>query len=113
MGAIRIWLVDGAAIVSQVPAVPVLVRALRAGHGGSLQGRSFHQRQGFEILRHSHGTVAQRDGTGRPIRPLVVAEPDDVLKARPTPTHLQLHEKSMAWGVKRFSNDDLRQRSST
>ncbi len=81
MGAIG-WLVDGAAIVNQVP----LCRCSYGPYARAMvrvcKEESFHQRQGFEILNTlSHGTAAQHDdGAGRG-QPLVVAEPDDVRPA--------------------------------
>jgi len=68
---------------------------------------SFHQRQGFEALYTlSHGTPEQhamaQDAVDRWWWPsLMMFGPHDAES-----TH---SEKSMAWGVKRFSNDDLRQ----
>jgi ring-1,2-phenylacetyl-CoA epoxidase subunit PaaA len=69
---------------------------------------SFHQRQGFEILHTlSHGTPAQKsmaqDAVDRYWWPslMMFGPPDD-----DSPNSAQ----SMAWGIKRFSNDDLRQR---
>ncbi|MGH3472659.1 MAG: Phenylacetic acid catabolic protein, partial [Nocardioidaceae bacterium] len=69
---------------------------------------SFHQRQGFEILHHlSHGTPEQhamaQESVNRWWWPsLMMFGPPDA----DSPNSRQ----SMAWGVKRFSNDDLRQR---
>jgi ring-1,2-phenylacetyl-CoA epoxidase subunit PaaA len=69
---------------------------------------SFHQRQGFEILHTlSQGTPAQRamaqDALDRWWWPslMMFGPPDDE-----SPNTA----KSMAWGIKRFSNDELRQR---
>jgi ring-1,2-phenylacetyl-CoA epoxidase subunit PaaA len=69
---------------------------------------SFHQRQGFEILDTlSHGTPAQhamaQDAIDRWWWPslMMFGPPDDQ-----SPNSAQ----SMAWGIKRFSNDELRQR---
>jgi ring-1,2-phenylacetyl-CoA epoxidase subunit PaaA len=69
---------------------------------------SFHQRQGFEILNTlSHGTDAQhamaQDAVNRWWWPslMMFGPPDEE-----SPNSAQ----SMAWGIKRFSNDDLRQR---
>ena len=61
MGAIG-WLVDGAAIVNQVP----LCRCSYGPYARAMvrvcKEESFHQRQGFEILNTlSHGTPAQHD----------------------------------------------------
>jgi ring-1,2-phenylacetyl-CoA epoxidase subunit PaaA len=69
---------------------------------------SFHQRQGYEILyTMAKGTPAQRelaqDAINRWWGPsLAMFGPPDVAS-----THT---EQSMAWGIKRFSNDELRHR---
>ena len=82
IGAIG-WLVDGAAIINQVP----LCRCSYGPYARAMvrvcKEESFHQRQGFEILHTlSHGTRrAEGDGPGRG-RPLVVAGADDVRPAR-------------------------------
>jgi ring-1,2-phenylacetyl-CoA epoxidase subunit PaaA len=107
VGAIG-WLVDGAAIVNQVP----LCRCSYGPYARAMvrvcKEESFHQRQGFEILHTlSHGTPAQRamaqDAVDRYWWPslMMFGPPDD-----DSPNSAQ----SMAWGIKRFSNDDLRQR---
>jgi ring-1,2-phenylacetyl-CoA epoxidase subunit PaaA len=107
IGAIG-WLVDGAAIVNQVP----LCRCSYGPYARAMiricKEESFHQRQGFEILHTlSHGTAAQKamaqDAVDRWWYPsLAMFGPPDAES-----TH---SEQSMAWGIKRFSNDDLRQR---
>jgi ring-1,2-phenylacetyl-CoA epoxidase subunit PaaA len=111
MGAIG-WLVDGAAIVNQVP----LCRCSYGPYARAMirvcKEESFHQRQGFEILHTlSHGTDAQKamaqDAVDRWWWPsLMMFGPRDtgVVGAG---GHT---ENSMRWGIKRFSNDDLRQR---
>ena len=82
IGAIG-WLVDGAAIINQVP----LCRCSYGPYARAMvrvcKEESFHQRQGFEILHTlSHGTAgAAGDGAGRR-RPLLVAVADDVRPAR-------------------------------
>jgi ring-1,2-phenylacetyl-CoA epoxidase subunit PaaA len=107
VGAIG-WLVDGAAIVNQVP----LCRCSYGPYARAMvrvcKEESFHQRQGFEILHTlSHGTPAQKemaqDAVDRYWWPslMMFGPPDD-----DSPNSAQ----SMAWGIKRFSNDDLRQR---
>ena len=90
------------------PAVPVVLRAVRPGHGAHLQGESFHQRQGYELLMTMmRGSAAQRavvqDATNRFWWPslMMFGPPDDQ-----SPNTAQ----SMAWGVKRHTNDELRQR---
>jgi ring-1,2-phenylacetyl-CoA epoxidase subunit PaaA len=107
MGAIG-WLVDGAAIVNQVP----LCRCSYGPYARAMvrvcKEESFHQRQGFEILHTlSNGTPAQKamaqDAVDRYWWPslMMFGPPDD-----DSPNSAQ----SMAWGIKRHSNDDLRQR---
>ena len=77
------WLVDGAAIVNQVP----LCRCSYGPYARAMvrvcKEESFHQRQGFEVAAHALARHARAagDGPGRR-RPLVVAEPDDVRPAR-------------------------------
>jgi len=111
MGAIG-WLVDGAAIVNQVP----LCRCSYGPYARAMlrvcKEESFHQRQGFEILYTlSHGTDAQhamaQDAVNRWWWPsLMMFGPRDS-----GPEQSQGHTaQSMAWGIKRFSNDELRQR---
>ena len=111
MGAIG-WLVDGAAIVNQVP----LCRCSYGPYARAMvrvcKEESFHQRQGFEILHTlSHGTEAQKamaqDAVDRWWWPsLMMFGPSDSGEAASSGHTAQ----SMAWGIKRFSNDDLRQR---
>ena len=107
MGSIG-WLVDGAAICNQVP----LCRASYGPYGRAMvricKEESFHQRQGFEILLElMNGTPAQRemaqDSVNRWYWPALqmFGPPDD-----DSPNSAQ----SMAWNIKRFSNDELRQR---
>jgi len=107
VGAIG-WLVDGAAIVNQVP----LCRCSYGPYARAMiricKEESFHQRQGYEILHTlAHGTGEQKamaqDAVDRWWYPsLAMFGPPDAQS-----TH---SEKSMAWRIKRFSNDELRQR---
>ncbi|WFE63466.1 1,2-phenylacetyl-CoA epoxidase subunit PaaA [Micromonospora sp. WMMD714] len=107
VGAIG-WLVDGAAIVNQVP----LCRCSYGPYARAMirvcKEESFHQRQGYEILHTlAHGTPAQRamaqDALDRWWYPsLAMFGPPDG-----DSTH---SAQSMAWKIKRFSNDELRQR---
>jgi ring-1,2-phenylacetyl-CoA epoxidase subunit PaaA len=107
MGAIG-WLVDGAAIVNQVP----LCRCSYGPYARAMvricKEESFHQRQGFEILLTlSRGTSEQhamaQDAIDRWWWPslMMFGPPDDQ-----SPNSAQ----SMAWRIKRHSNDDLRQK---
>jgi len=107
MGSIG-WLVDGAAICNQVP----LCRASYGPYGRAMvricKEESFHQRQGFEILLElMNGTEEQKamaqDSVNRWYWPALqmFGPPDD-----DSPNSAQ----SMKWNIKRFSNDELRQR---
>jgi ring-1,2-phenylacetyl-CoA epoxidase subunit PaaA len=107
MGAIG-WLVDGAAIMNQVP----LCRASYGPYARAMvricKEESFHQRQGFEILLTlSRGSAAQRrmcqDAIDRWWWPSVMMfGPND--DASPHTA------QSMKWKIKRFTNDELRQK---
>jgi ring-1,2-phenylacetyl-CoA epoxidase subunit PaaA len=107
MGVIG-WLVDGAAIMNQVP----ICRASYGPYARAMvricKEESFHQRQGFEILLVlSRGSEAQRrmcqDAIDRWWWPSVMMfGPND--DASPHTA------QSMKWKIKRFSNDELRQR---
>jgi ring-1,2-phenylacetyl-CoA epoxidase subunit PaaA len=107
MGAIG-WLVDGAAIVNQVPICRCSYGPYARAMVRICKEESFHQRQGFEILHTlSHGTPEQhamaQDAINRWWWPslMMFGPPDDQ-----SPNSAQ----SMAWKIKRFSNDDLRQK---
>jgi ring-1,2-phenylacetyl-CoA epoxidase subunit PaaA len=107
MGAIG-WLVDGAAIVNQIP-------LCRCSHGPYSRAmvrickeESFHQRQGFEILLTlSKGTEAQKrmcqDAINRWWWP-------SIMMFGPTDDASPNSQQSMQWKIKRFSNDELRQK---
>ncbi len=115
IGAIG-WLVDGAAIVNQVP----LCRCSYGPYARAMvrvcKEESFHQRQGFEILHTlSHGTEAQhemaQDAVNRWWWPsLMMFGPPDSTASGEVASMSTHTAQSMAWGIKRFSNDDLRQR---
>lgn len=103
------WLVDGAAIMNQVP----LCRCSYAPYARAMvricREESFHQRQGFDALyvMMTQGTEGQRamvqDAVDRWWWPsLMMFGPPDSAS-----TH---SEQSMRWGIKRISNDDLRQK---
>ncbi|MCA1223773.1 1,2-phenylacetyl-CoA epoxidase subunit PaaA [Streptomyces sp. 8L] len=107
VGAIG-WLVDGAAITNQVP----LCRCSYGPYARAMiricKEESFHQRQGFELLMSlSKGTPEQhamaQDAVDRWWWPsLMMFGPPDDESAHSA--------QSMAWKIKRFSNDELRQR---
>ncbi|MDN5930043.1 MAG: 1,2-phenylacetyl-CoA epoxidase subunit A [Pseudonocardia sp.] len=102
------WLVDGAAICNQVP----LCRCSYGPYARAMiricKEESFHQRQGYELLLAMvNGTDAQREmvqeSTNRFWWPslMMFGPPDD-----DSPNSAQ----SMEWGIKRHTNDELRQR---
>src|SRR3954454_11515678 len=102
------WLVDGAAICNEVPLCRSSYGPYARGMVRICKEESFHQRQGFELLlTMMRGTAAQRamvqDATDRFWWPslMMFGPPDDQ-----SPNTAQ----SMAWGVKRHTNDELRQR---
>ena len=103
------WLVDGAAIMNQVP----ICRCSYAPYARAMiricREESFHQRQGFDALltMMQRGTDAQKamvqDAVNRWWWPSIMmfSPPDDQ-----SPNSAQ----GMRWGIKRVSNDTLRQR---
>jgi ring-1,2-phenylacetyl-CoA epoxidase subunit PaaA len=102
------WLVDGAAICNQVP----LCRSSYGPYARAMiricKEESFHQRQGFELLMTMmRGTESQRamvrDAVDRWWWPsLMMFGPPDGDSPNTA--------RSMAWKVKRHTNDELRQR---
>ncbi len=107
IGAIG-WLVDGAAIMNQVP----LQRSSYGPYSRAMiricKEESFHQRQGYSIMmKMANGTKAQRrmaqDALNRFWYPsLMMFGPSD---------RDSVHSaQSMAWKIKISSNDELRQK---
>ncbi len=107
MGAIG-WLVDGAAILNQVPLCKCSFGPYARAMVRVCKEESFHQRQGFEILLAlSQGTIEQKqmaqDSLNRWWWPsMMMFGPSDALSTN--------SEYSMKTKIKRFSNDELRQR---
>jgi ring-1,2-phenylacetyl-CoA epoxidase subunit PaaA len=107
VGAIG-WLVDGAAIMNQIP----LCRCSYGPYARAMiricKEESFHQRQGFEIMNTlANGTPAQKemaqDALNRWWWPcLMMFGPPD--------GESQHSDQSTRWKIKRFSNDELRQK---
>jgi ring-1,2-phenylacetyl-CoA epoxidase subunit PaaA len=107
MGAIG-WLVDGAAIMNQIP----LCRCSYGPYARAMiricKEESFHQRQGFDImLTLCRGTPAQKamaqDALNRWWWPVV-------MMFGPSDRDSVHSGQTMNWGIKRISNDDLRQK---
>src|SRR6186713_1837507 len=102
------WLVDGAAIMNQIP----LCRCSYGPYARAMirvcKEESFHQRQGFEIMvTLCRGTEEQKamaqDALNRWWWPvLMMFGPPDQAS--------QHSDTSTKWKIKRFSNDELRQK---
>ncbi len=107
IGAIG-WLVDGAAIMNQIP----LCRCSYGPYARAMvricKEESFHQRQGFDImLTLCRGTAEQKamaqDALNRWWWP-------SLMMFGPSDKDSEHSAQSMAWKIKRFSNDELRQK---
>ena len=107
IGAIG-WLVDGAAIMNQIP----LCRCSYGPYARAMvrvcKEESFHQRQGYEIMTTlAQGAPAQeamaQDALNRWWTP-------SVMMFGPPDTDSVHSDQSMTWKIKRFTNDALRQR---
>ncbi len=107
IGAIG-WLVDGAAIMNQIP----LCRCSYGPYARAMvricKEESFHQRQGYELmLALARGSAAQRamaqDALNRWWWP-------SLMMFGPSDAHSVHTAQSMRWKIKRFSNDELRQK---
>jgi ring-1,2-phenylacetyl-CoA epoxidase subunit PaaA len=107
MGAIG-WLVDGAAIMNQVPLCRTSYGPYARAMVRVCKEESFHQRQGFEIMLNlSRGTEIQRkmaqDAFNRWWWPsLMMFGPPDAESPNT--------ENSVRWRIKRLTNDQLRQK---
>ncbi|PWH86446.1 1,2-phenylacetyl-CoA epoxidase subunit PaaA [Brumimicrobium oceani] len=101
------WLVDGAAIMNQVP----LCRCSYGPYARAMvrvcKEESFHQRQGFEIVTQlAQGTPVQKEMAQEALNrwwwpALMMFGPNDA-----DSTHTA---QSMKWKIKRHTNDELRQ----
>ena len=102
------WLVDGAAIMNQIP----LCRCSYGPYARAMiricKEESFHQRQGFAIvMKLAHGSPEQKamaqeslDRFWQPV--LMMFGPPD--------SESQNTDQSTRWKIKRFTNDELRQK---
>jgi ring-1,2-phenylacetyl-CoA epoxidase subunit PaaA len=107
VGAIG-WLVDGAAIINQIP----LTRCSYGPYARAMvrvcKEESFHQRQGFEVLTTlCRGTPDQKalaqDALDRWWWPAV-------MMFGPPDAESKHNERSMRWKIKLYTNDELRQK---
>lgn len=107
MGAVG-WLVDGAAIMNQVPLQRTSYGPYARAMVRICKEESFHQRQGFDIMmKMANGTEAQKrmaqDALNRFWGPsLMMFGPSDENSVH--------SEQSMAWKIKMNGNDELRQK---
>ena len=102
------WLVDGAAIMNQIP----LCRCSYGPYARAMvricKEESFHQRQGYEIvIALAEGSPEQRamvqDALNRWWWPVL-------MMFGPHDSDSEHGDQNMAWKIKRFSNDELRQK---
>jgi ring-1,2-phenylacetyl-CoA epoxidase subunit PaaA len=102
------WLVDGAAIMNQIP----LCRCSYGPYARAMirvcKEESFHQRQGYEImLALCRGTPEQKamaqEALNRWWWPVL-------MMFGPSDKDSQHTETAMRWKIKRFTNDELRQK---
>ena len=107
VGAIG-WLVDGAAIINQIP----LTRCSYGPYARAMvricKEDSFHQRQGFDVMwKLAHGTPEQhamaQDALDRWWWP-------SVMMFGPPDSASPHNEQSMRWKIKLFTNDELRRK---
>lgn len=107
IGAIG-WLVDGAAIMNQVPLCRCSYGPYARAMTRVCKEESFHQRQGYSIMMQlMKGTDAQKemaqDALNRWWWPAL-------MMFGPSDSESMHSSQNMKWNIKRFSNDELRQR---
>jgi len=102
------WLVDGAAILNQVPLCRTSYGPYARAMVRVCKEESFHQRQGFEVMRVlCEGAPAQKEMAQEALNrwwwpTLMMFGPRDAESPNT--------EQSMKWRIKRFTNDELRQK---
>ena len=107
IGAIG-WLVDGAAIMNQIPICRCSYGPYARAMVRICKEESFHQRQGYEIMMClARGTSEQRKMAQEALNrwwwpSLMMFGPPDADSKHTA--------QSMRWKIKRFSNDELRQK---
>jgi ring-1,2-phenylacetyl-CoA epoxidase subunit PaaA len=107
MGAIG-WLVDGAAIMNQVPLCRTSYGPYARAMVRVCKEESFHQRQGYEIMMTlMNGSAEQKemaqDAMNRWWWPAI-------MMFGPTDSESSNTEQSVKWKIKRHTNDELRQK---
>ena len=107
MGAVG-WLVDGAAIMNQVPLQRTSFGPYSRAMIRVCKEESFHQRQGYDIMmKMAQGTPAQKAMAQNALNrfwypSLMMFGPSDAESVH--------SEQSMAWKIKMNTNDELRQK---
>ena len=107
MGCIG-WLVDGAAILNQVPLCRTSYGPYARAMVRVCKEESFHQRQGFEIMQ----TLCE----GAPVQKAMAQEAlnrwwwPTLMMFGPPDEDSPNTARSMQWRIKRFTNDELRQK---
>jgi ring-1,2-phenylacetyl-CoA epoxidase subunit PaaA len=102
------WLVDGAAILNQVPLCRTSYGPYARAMVRVCKEESFHQRQGFEIMQ----TLCE----GSPVQKAMAQESlnrwwwPTLMMFGPADDASPNTEQSMKWRIKRFTNDELRQK---
>ncbi len=102
------WLVDGAAIMNQVP----LQRCSYGPYARAMvricKEESFHQRQGFDIMmKMANGTPEQKDMAQDALNRFWGPS---LMMFGPSDEHSVHSAQSMAWKIKMNGNDELRQK---
>jgi len=102
------WLVDGAAILNQVPLCRTSYGPYARAMVRVCKEESFHQRQGFEIMQ----TLCE----GAPVQKEMAQEAlnrwwwPTLMMFGPKDSESPNTAQSMNWRIKRFTNDELRQK---
>ena len=102
------WLVDGAAILNQVPLCRTSYGPYARAMVRVCKEESFHQRQGFEVMQVlCEGSQEQKEMAQEALNrwwwpTLMMFGPRDAESPNT--------EQSMKWRIKRFTNDELRQK---
>ncbi len=106
MGAIG-WLVDGAAIQNQVPLCRTSFGPYSRAMIRVCKEESFHQRQGYEIMMTlANGTKEQKEMAQEALNRWWWPS---LMMFGPTDENSKHTAQSMAWKIKRHTNDELRQ----
>jgi len=107
MGAVG-WLVDGAAIMNQVPLQRTSFGPYSRAMIRVCKEESFHQRQGYDIMmKMAHGTAAQKAMAQNALNRFWYPS---LMMFGPSDKDSVHSEQSMAWKIKMNTNDELRQK---